>query len=473
MRKKKNSQRIKNLMILVLILSGFIRLVLGFINPYSDDPHIIDINHLVDTGEFPDRDKGTCTASCYTPKFYYFVNAEIIRVFNINMESRERVGNLVSVIAGIITLLCVYLFLLESKLKPLTKLATFSIVAFNPGLIRVNIQIIPDSFVICFAVISSYFAFLFLKRRDTESFLLMSLFCILTCITKMNGIVLFLSILSILGLITIIERKYRKRNFIYLICFLGLILLIVPWFGGYFDNYLIGGNFITYDTYIEKNPLYFFKETYIDSPGITSFYKGYLNFPLLSLIRNPKIVNYVSTNTVLEEHMTSLWTQIYGRSLFLPFSCGMFNGNETMKHYLWFQPGSFYLFLGRTIMILGLSLIFLFFSGLFSLLELIINKKLKIENAFLSLLSIAYLGFMVIFTMRYRDFYYLKEIYIYPGLIGHIFVFSLGLDNQKKLYKFFLIIIGVIILIHLLDVTHIYVAIIKSISSIVSKPIIV
>ena len=468
MKKKHNKIDIKTILFIILIFSGIIRLSLAYVNNYMDDPQYNDIEYILETGNLPSREDGTCDSSCDTPKLYYWFNAKLIQLFNFRQINPIRFLNIVHAIVGIITIYYALLFINALKLKKYTKIAIFSLVAFNPGLIRVNIQIIPHTFVICFSVIASYYAFKFFKTKTNYNFLMMTFFCILALITKTNSIVLFFCILAVLVFSVISEKKNMKQNIIYLNLFLFLILLIVPFFGGYITNYKTKGSFFIYKyhTNEKETPLYFFKETYTTDPGIISFYRGYLTFPIVSLIKHPRIRNYLdSPDWILEAHTTSLWTQIYARSLFIPYSCGMFNGNDVYPHSLnlRFEQMPIYMFIGRMVLVLGLVLILLFFLGFFNILKSLVKKKLSKEHIFFSLLSIMYLLFMVVFTMRYRNYYRIKDIYMYPGLFGYIYVVSNGLDNLKKAYKPVLVIIGVIIFLHLMDLLFIFIPLLNTI----------
>jgi len=469
MKKKHNKIDIKTILFIILIFSGIIRIGLAYVNQYMDDPQYNDIEYILETGNIPSREDGTCDSSCDTPKLYYLFNAKLIQLFNFRQINPVRFLNIVHAIFGIITIYYALLFINALKLKKYTKIAIFSLVAFNPGLIRINIQIIPHTFVVCFAVISSYYAFKFFKSKSNYDFFMMTLFCILALITKTNSIVLFFCIFAVLIFSLISEKKSMKENIKYLSLFLFFILLIVPYFGGYINNYMTKGSFFIYKyhTNEKETPLYFFKETYTTDPGIISFYRGYLTFPIVSLIKHPRIRNYLdSPDWVLESHTTSLWTQLYARSLFIPYSCGMFNGNEVFPHSfnLRFEQMPVYMFIGRMVLVLGLVLILLFILGLFNILKSLTNKKFRKEDIFFSLLSVMYLVFMIVFTMRYRNYYRIKEIYMFPGLLGYVYIVSKGLDNLKKAYKLVLVVLGGVVFLHLMDLLFIFLALLNSIT---------
>ena len=105
---------------------------------------MLNISNIIKTGSIPEIDEEfrfwSQVGYTFGPKFYYFFSAEIIKNLNITEKRWITAANLINVFTSIIMLFYIFKFINKIKLKNSTKLIIFSLVALNPGLIRINIQ---------------------------------------------------------------------------------------------------------------------------------------------------------------------------------------------------------------------------------------------------------------------------------------------------------------------------------------------
>ena len=119
---------------------------------------------------------------------------------------------------------------------------------------------------------------------------------------------------------------------------------------------------------------------------------------------------------------------------------------------------------------ISLFLLFIFLYGTYTLPIVFIHtikEKRRTYQLLLPLLAFAYILFMILFTLNYRNFYNMKDIYIYPGLLGFISIFVTGLTklwrtNNRKIRFFFFLILLLIVFINILDIFQLTIALLKT-----------
>src|SRR5688572_29094021 len=139
--------------LLVFFLGVFLRVTLALINWEANDDHLSVIRIIADENRIPDKDE---VDEAFQPQLYHTVVAAVWKTVPTQSHPmRIRIAQLVSCIAGLITLVLVMHFIMsESELSAKVRFISFSLVALNPKLIGINAQATNDSFVILFVSLS-------------------------------------------------------------------------------------------------------------------------------------------------------------------------------------------------------------------------------------------------------------------------------------------------------------------------------
>jgi hypothetical protein len=71
-----------------------------------------------------------------------------------------------------------------------------------------------------------------------------------------------------------------------------------------------------------------------------------------------------------------------------------------------------------------------------------LDTPVRLADCLLDLSVFGYIAFIIIYSLRYRDFSVMKAIFIFPGLVGFLSLFARECDrfyrwcNDKKLTRF-------------------------------------
>jgi len=416
------------LLLSIFLIAIALRICLSIANEEANDNHFEVIKIIKDEGHLPA--KGRCAES-FQPKLYHVCAAAVLKLLPFSSCAiQKRIAQIINCIAGIITIYIVYLFLINVNLNNNLKTICFSLIALNPKLIGINAQATNDSFVILFSTLTLYFTYRFFAEKKFTHFLYMTAFAILAGLSKGTGLVLFPSILLIFTA-RLLKNRNLSLNFKkgYLSCsliFSFLFLGIVPFLGQYWYEYhhftspfIPNGN---------KNPSpQFIKKTYYGRPGVTSIIDSYFTFRLLDLIKHPAITNGRRKYSL---HRTSLWSQLYGRSHFIYFDRWPPG---------WQTKNKIILDMGRLIFILALVPTFILLLGIIKELNMWVNAVIKrkfdfIENTNEWVFDIFfgfYIFFIIVLTLRHRDFAFMKAIYLFPALLAALHLFIKGIGYIK------------------------------------------
>lgn len=420
----------KEIYLVIFLIAISLRFFLALVNNDSNDNHFEVIKIIQNENRIPV--KSDCN-ECYHPKFFHLFSAVILKSLPfLDIQYQIIVVQLINSLAGIITLYIIYLFLNKLIVDDQIKIIGFSLLAFNPKFLGINVQITNDSFVILFSTASIFFMYNFLKYHRKASFYFMIVFVVLSGLTKGNGIVV-VGVLSLILLIRLFMCLYahleRKKYILSLVLLWVYYLAIVPFFGQYIHNFVVYKDPFTLN--VEK----FFNTNAPDGvfpnrPGYTSFAQSFLTFRFIDLFRHPQISNY----SIYPLHRTSLWTQLFGRTHFVHFD----NWPPS-----WQASSDVVLNLGRIIFLLAIIPTIIFLYGFLFQAGLIVNPTmknikytLKNNNELLFFTSTAlFFFFIIIFTYSYRDFSAMKAIYIFPGLIGFFYIFIFGFHKILLILK--------------------------------------
>jgi hypothetical protein len=414
--------------LVILIFAGalLLRLLLGIYNREANDNHVDVVSLIVDKHTLPEKDD--CW-SCYQPKLYYLVCAGVVKLFHVqDFYGRVVVMQLVNVFTSFFILLLFWKFIDKQDLTVRRKLLTFAFFAFNPCLTGINVQGTNDTPVIFFGVLAVYAADAFFRKMKLSPGIALIIALVAGALTKASAFVLTgaISVIFILKLLAERSRTLKWRAAIYLSILLLTFVVIVPFAGGYYNNdkkY----NSLTLSTWNRNSRPYFFKTTPVERPGLQNMYEGFFTFRYLDMIRQPYINNEVDNYPA---HRTSLWSQMYGRTLFMHFD---------QWPPGWQSHDPFILLIGKILIVLGIVPLLLFLAGLVNSLDFVRNF-LKMNRAYLAapenylhlVITLAVLASSIFYTYNYRDFSSMKSFYIFPGSLSIIKLFCDGLSLIKN-----------------------------------------
>jgi hypothetical protein len=416
------------LTLLVFLLAVGLRIMLAMLNLESNDSHFEVIEIIMRENRLPG---GRDAWEGFQPKLFHLAAAGLLRLIPLPFwASRIHLTQLLNAFAGSITIGYILLFLRRQPFSEKTRFWAFSLVALNPKLIGINAQVTNDSFVILFSTLAIYFAARYFQKGAARHYLLMTLFAICAGISKGNGLVLFMVLLGtwIVQLafwirrpaLEIVKRIALPLNF-FILCYLPL----VAFFGQYGANYVQEGT--PFGINIEPQPFpHIFEKTYVNRPGVTSIADSYFTFRWIDLLKTP----YISTqgSEAYPRHRTSLWTQVYARANSLHFDQWPLS---------WQTQDAWIINIGRVIFVLALVPAGLFLLGLLRRVSSLRKPSFLSEADYLAImlhcLALAgYIAFLVIYTLRYRDFATMKAIFIFPALISMTFFLGSGLNRLPR-----------------------------------------
>jgi hypothetical protein len=415
-------------LISIFMVALGLRLVLSLINRQANDNHLEPISWILDKHELPHKDD--CW-ECFQPKGYYLLNLAIIKTFGVERKSRQIMTmQLVNFVFSFFILLLCWKFINRLNITASLKLAAFAFVALNPELAAINAQATNDTLEILGGVGTIYFAVLFFESKSLRDTTWMSAFVILACIVKASGLVLAFSI----GLIFLLKFLFSSKParhallrpfFIFLFSF----FLIVPFAGGYLQNYKEYNTPFVVNIPKADSSLTFYREVESFRPGITSFTHGFLTFRIVDMLKQPYIQGGVSPYVA---HRTSLWSQLYGRTFFLHFD---------QHPKAWASLNKTLIKAGRAMLALALVPLAFFLLGYWQgMFRTAKNFFLRKADYFINetewlhvVFSTVFFLFIIKYTADYRDFSTMKSIFVFPAIPSFIALFINGMSKVKSL----------------------------------------
>jgi hypothetical protein len=419
--------------IALFILSLSLRLGLTLVNREANDDHMEVIRLILTTHQLPSL--ADCR-ECFHPKLFYVTAVILLQGLGIYDNNAQILFvQFVNFLAGAITLALAWKFIREFPSKnEHIKLIAFALVALNPKLIAINSQISNDSFVILFCTLALFFTYRFLKNPGRNLFWPIVVFILLAVSTKLTGWITFIAIFLSFLLTAWAEKEKRNAILVYapisLICVL-LLTTLNP-LSQFISNYQEYGS----PTPNSKGSLplpEFFKQTptykkYYYRPGIVSIQDGFLTFKLSDLLEYP-----LATNEQLNypAHRTSFWTVLYADTHSLHFQ-------NWPKSWQTTDTEGFNLSRGLLILALLPTLIFIagFFLEIIIFLKGIFKRDIRATGNGLFLATHSgYILFLLLCALLFRDYAFIKLIYMLPGLLAFIWLFLRGAKmtfNQSR-----------------------------------------
>jgi hypothetical protein len=413
----------------VVALGIALRVVLALVNDSANDDHLSVIEVIARQHRIPRAHE---LAQAYHPPLYHLTVAELWRIGPWETDrSLLLTAQLVSGASGIATLFLARAFIRRQLASPSTQLLALSLVALNPKLIGLNAQATNDSFVVLFGTLSLYFAWVFLRTGAAPTFGLMVASCVLAALSKGSGIVVYLVLVAVLGVAALRGASWpstsRPRLALltgaFSVAFALLFITTGPYRSNYEDS---GGRLVAINVPADPLPS-LVRETYVRRPGTTSVVDTYLTFRLVDLLRHPVLPP--NGEGPYPRHRTSLWSQLHGRLSSIHFD---------QWPPAWQDARGVTLAVVRSSLILGLVPSVLLLAGLVRGLGMAASvvararDKLIGESLDTLLFTTTVLGFLlfiVVFTARYRDFASMKVEYLFPALLGAVFLFMSGTER--------------------------------------------
>jgi hypothetical protein len=422
-------KRTKSIVFAIFFISIGLRLILAYINRDANDDHLQVINWIVDKHQIPQK---TDCWECFQPKFFYVLSADIIAGLNIqSTEHRIMAIQFMNVILGFLTIFLFWMFIKKQPLNDKTKLLLFAYFAFNPCLAGINVQATNDTMEIFFGVLAVYFCDVFFSKTTIFNFTFLLFAALGAALTKATGIMLFIVIAIFFAIKIFAQAEARKK--------LSLFIFLLTALAGFFGVVVIAGGYYSYyrqynsipGSVLEKAPPpLFFQDTYPAGirPGVINMAESFFTFRYFDMIIRPSIPNGMNDYPL---HRTSLWSQLYGRTVFLQFD---------QWPPTWQTDNPAIMAIGRVLIILGLVPLLLFLSGLWNGIYLFSKNILKKSRTYLAYdinylhlgVTLAFLAAIVKYTYDYRAFSAMKAIYIFPGFISYIKLFSNGYSSVKN-----------------------------------------
>jgi hypothetical protein len=268
----------------------------------------------------------------------------------------------------------------------------------------------------------------YIPKSNLKREIILFILLILLGLTKGNGLV-FIGIYPILiGLSILITRKILWKQITRQFIVWSFAFITIAWAGNYLDKYEKYENpFIT-----NVDPPY--EKATWDTPGDMVFRKGvntykeaFFSFPLGSLLAEPYNENGLEN---YPEHRQNLWTQLLGQ-----FS------NHLFERYpdTWISYNNDMYNFARVNFLLHILL----FLGILTGIILTLAKRTQVDFQLIAhiLISTIFLVFVIKYSAQYRDFSFMKVVFIYPAFVSLIFLSSKGIAQWKyfKLFAYLLI----------------------------------
>ncbi len=410
--------------IFLFLVSAVLRITLSFVNLEANDNHLLVSQKLMTENSL--LSWSDC-GSCYHPKLFHATAAGFMQAFKITNHNNQMIlGQLLNTLAGLLALVFIALFIQQMNWKRNVQYIVFALIAFNPKIIAINSQFSNDTFVMLFATIGLYALYQFIKTNRTNHLCSSTLAILLACLSKGSGLVIAIVAVVIMLVTIILHKQQITKQLSVLVLFVVLLVGVVPFAGNYYDNYKASNELFGLNGNKSEAP-HLTKETFVDRPGVTSISKAYFTFRFIDLVKNPYIRDGYEGYA---KNRTSVWSQIYGRSLSAHF-------DQWPKSWQSLHPKL--LLLMQLILLLGLLPLGLFLIGVakekLNFLKNPFRQSLK-NGSYIHLLFVgAMIAMMIKLTYEHRDFCTMKFIYMLPAILP--FTYFLGLCllqfNKNKL----------------------------------------
>lgn len=319
--------------VMILLASGAGRLWLSIVNDESADDHAIVANMIRRNGWLPPA--SSLCMECSHAKLYHYTLALFLTLFDAGGDAVKLIGNLLNFVAGMALLLVLYRFVRRAPFSPPVRVLGVAFIAFNASLVGIFAQTTNDGFCILFASLTIFAIARVLAGGDRRWVLAATSFAILAALSKASGWAIFVAAMAVLGVAVVAAAPRRHGAYLRAAALFGLgFLLVVSMTQPYRQNLLQSGTPFVNDAF--KTP---HMENEVPRQPTWPL-EAFLTFRFGELMLRP----YIDfSDGPYPRHRISLWSQLYGRALFLRYDRGLWRN---------FDPDL--LWLGRLMLGLGL-----------------------------------------------------------------------------------------------------------------------
>ena len=397
-----------------------------FVNREANDDHIQVVELWLEHGHYPDE---RACWECFQPPLYTTIQYSIARSLALNDRD-----DLIGIAHGINFCISVAILgmlawqIQQMKLRLLWQVTLFLFFALNPKLMAINIQATNDTLVIALSM-----AALHLLRVTIRSFKprnLVCLWCIvlLAGITKGNGLVLVVGVCLFVSLLTTMHADCSLVDkTIILTLFLISLPIAVSEMGHYYEHYERNGtpfsinqpkapsaSFLSYDGFAGKRL------------GVRSISDSLLTFRFVNLLQYPSTGG---SGEWYPEHRTSFWTLLYGQAYHSQF-----------EYYppSWRSQSPVVDWVARALYVLGLAPAAMLACGMAiqirhgaSMIRTV-DVNAAMETWLYPVFSLAFVVFLVKYSLDYRDYANTKLIFLFPVLPAAISFVGESIDSLDK-----------------------------------------
>lgn len=424
----------------VFVVATMLRLVLATVNDESSDNHVDVIDVMAFEGEFPEYDRDRdWVKEAFQPKLYHATVAAIARADPFDPESRPcaydypapphviLIGQMVSALAGILTMYVALRFLALVGLSEKTRFFTFSLVALNPALIAIDVQVTNDSFMILFGSLALYWGYRFFRDFRCKDFSWMTAAAIATAMSKATGLPMCLAITAVFAITLVRTPTGTGRPatmllyaVVFWVALLSSFTLVAPKVGTYWELYRRYGSPFVTNRRPEPFPRLFERTSFAGDPGVRSIAESLFTFRIMGLLRDPT-VGYGQTESY-PLHRTSLWSQVYARLNSIRFD----DYFESWRTRSALAPDT-----ARVTFVVALFPAALFVFGAGGALARLVSDpgRLRPQQWLIAISAAGYTAFLVVLALRYRDFSFFKPIHAFAGLLAFLVPFGYACDG--------------------------------------------
>ena len=404
----------------IFAVGVLLRLYLAVVNREANDDHLSVIRIIAFQHHLPRLREAW---EGFQPKLYH-VSVAILWNLSPWQSSTARIliAQLVACAAGIATLFIIRQALIRRGVSPPIRLLAFALVALNPALIGLSAQATNDSFVIMFSTLALDRAVEFFRSGARRDFTVMTASVVLAALSKGNALVVFVAI--VVTLVHAIVRRQaipalsRRQVMALTAAFVGVFLVFTVTLGSYRSNWQDTGNAFSINGDPAPMP-HLIERTYVYRPGITSVADAYFTFRFVDMLEHPFITDARDGYPL---HRTSLWSQLYGRAHVVHFA---------QHPPSWKNVSSLVLNVSRLILVLALLPTALLLAGTLrasaqvtmSVLRRVSSRE-TLDQELLVLTALGFIAFIILYTLRYRDFSTMKAEFLFPGLLAYVFIFA-------------------------------------------------
>ncbi|MDX2169594.1 MAG: hypothetical protein SF182_21170, partial [Deltaproteobacteria bacterium] len=428
----------------VILVSAAARLVLCLVNRESNDDHTV-VAHMIRSGGWLPPASSACM-ECSHAKLFHYVLAAAFEWIVPTGDASRMLGNLLNFAAGTALLVLCAVYLRRLPISSTVRLLALAFVSFNPAVVGIFSQTTNDGFVILFSSLAIFAIARVLDGGRLRDGLGATLWAILAAASKASGWVTFAAGTAVLVIASLAAGARRRRYAAAAAVFVAGFLLVVPLLHPYRQNLAQAGTPFVNDAFYTP-----FMAAEVPRPPRWPL-DMFLTFRLAELLRVP-YDDYQGGPYPL--HRESLWSQLYGRTVFLRFDQG-----------IWRNLDPRLLDLGRVSLVLGLlplAALLLGCAGALAGAARGLSRRglpaLAERTDWQHLVYVgALLASLVALLIRYHRlewlFTWMKAIYLFPALLSLLALFALGLQRLWRRWpRLVALWMALVVLVSIVDLT--------------------